>query len=308
MRIAILGATSHIAKNIIYYFKDDKTLTLSLFARNEEAVRCFLDSVGVSRMAVQSLEAFPDCDCDVVINCVGIADPQKQRDAGVEIFRLTERFDNIILDYLAGNKNVIYINFSSGAVYGTGFDAGVTENTLTQIAINNILPADYYRIAKLNAESKHRAMPSFSIIDLRVFSFFSKFIDLSSRFLLTEMVRSIKSDIEFETTRNDIVRDFIAPSDLYSLVRLCIAKPGVNEVFDVFSRAPVRKQELIDAFIGRYGMKVHYIESNSAVSPTGRKDKYLSTNYHAKERLGYLPHFSSLETVIEEADYLVDKD
>jgi nucleoside-diphosphate-sugar epimerase len=301
MKIAILGATSHIARNLVYYFRRDSRYELFLFARNQGAVNEFLKATeGETTPIVADFDLFPGGDYDAVINCVGIGDPGKQRNAGVELFRLTERFDGLVLDYLAGHEKTVYVNFSSGAVYGTDFASGVESTAVASIAVNGIAPADYYRIAKLNAEAKHRAMADRSIIDLRVFSFFSRFIDLSSGFLLAEMMRCVLERRPFHTNTIDIVRDYVAPSDLFSLVKLCVASHGINQAIDVFSAGPVRKSELITLFARDFGLET-LIDQEAHVSTTGEKLAYYSANRVATSLLNYIPALTSREAVRDEA-------
>ena len=305
MKIAILGATSHIAKNLVYYFRQESREELFLFARNQGAVHEFLKATeGELPPSVAGFDFFPDGDYDAVINCVGIADPQKQKNAGVELFHLTERFDDLVLDYLAGHEKAVYVNFSSGAVYGTAFDSGVESNAVASIAVNGITPADYYRIAKLNAEAKHRAMADRNIIDLRVFSFFSRFIDLESGFLLTEMMRCVIERQPFQTNAVDIVRDYVAPSDLFSLVKLCAASNGINQPIDVFSAGPVRKSELIALFSCDFGLETR-IDEEAHVSPTGAKLAYYSANHVATSLLKYIPALASRDAIRDEANEII---
>jgi nucleoside-diphosphate-sugar epimerase len=305
MKIAILGATSHIAKNLVYYFRQESRDELFLFARNQGAVRDFLKSTKDDvAPIVFGFDSFSGGDYDAVINCVGIADPQKQKNAGVDLFRLTERFDDLALDYLAGHEKTVYINFSSGAVYGTAFDSGVEGNAVASIAVNGITSADYYRIAKLNAEAKHRAMPDRNIIDLRVFSFFSRFIDLESGFLLTEMLRCVIERQPFYTNAVDIVRDYVAPSDLFSLVKLCVASSGINQPMDVFSAEPIRKSELIALFSCDFGLETR-IDEEDHVSTTGAKLTYYSANHVATSLLNYIPALTSRDAVRDEANEII---
>lgn len=305
MNIAILGATSHIAKNLIYFFCKDPQYQLLLFARNLSAVRSFVLTIGsVTTPVILGFEAFAAGDYDAVINCVGIADPGKQKNAGIELFRLTEHFDNMVLDYLANHDQTVYVNFTSGAVYGTSFASGVTEESEAVIAVNNIGPADYYRIAKLNSEAKHRAMVDRRIIDLRVFSFFSRFIDLEAGFLLCAMTRCAKEHKVFHTNAVDIMRDYVAPSDLFALVATCIRTNVGNLALDVYSVNPVRKSELIELYAHEFGLEAHNDETRQFFA-TGMKLSYYSSNLSASHVFGYSPVFSSIDAVRNEAMVLL---
>jgi hypothetical protein len=305
MRIAILGATSHIAKNLVYYFRRESQFDLFLFARNQGAVYEFLKSTeGGVPLVVAGFDSFSGGNYDAVINCVGIADPEKQKNAGVELFRLTERFDDLVLDHLAGHQQTVYVNFSSGAVYGTAFDSGVDCDAVASVAVNSIASADYYRIAELNAEAKHRAVADGNIIDLRVFSFFSRFVDLESGFLLAEMMRCVMARRRFHTSAVDIVRDYVAPSDLFSLVKSCVASHGINQPIDVFSAAPIRKSELIALFSREFGLET-LTDEEARVSPTGAKLAYYSKNHVATSLLGYIPALTSSGAVRGEANEIM---
>ena len=90
MKIAILGSTSHIAKNLIDRFKQKD---LYLFSRSRK-----------------NLDSFIDGNYDVVINCIGVGTPNKLKDLGTEIFRFTEYYDNLpimVEDYFSSfNKDL----------------------------------------------------------------------------------------------------------------------------------------------------------------------------------------------------------
>jgi hypothetical protein len=43
----------------------------------------------------------------------------------------------------------------------------------------------------MHAEAKHRALFNFSIVDVRVFNYFSHTQDMNARFLITDIVRAI---------------------------------------------------------------------------------------------------------------------
>jgi nucleoside-diphosphate-sugar epimerase len=308
MRIAILGATSQIAKNLISFFLLEPRHKLFLFARNETAVREFLQTLGAQNAPqILPFSVFSSGEYDAVINCVGIADPRKQKAAGVELFRLTEHYDDLVLDYLVNHEQTVYVNFSSGAVYGTAFDSGVTEESVATIAVNNVVPTDYYRIAKLNSEAKHRTMAERRIIDLRVFSFFSRFINLESGFLLCEMTRCAKEHRVFHTNALDIVRDYVAPSDLFTLVELCIKEGKVNLALDVYSAKPVRKSELIDLFAYKFGLKTQ-VDETSRTSATGTKLAYYSSSKTAGRVLGYIPKITAIAVIKDEIDSIVSAD
>ena len=128
LRIAILGATGHIGHSLVNGLLVDKSRIVTAYARRPEAVRPVVD--------VRHIEEFGEHPFDVVINCIGVGDPARVRDLGTDIFQITETFDNRILDYLDQHTEALYINMSSGAVFGMAFETPVTAETLFPSAID----------------------------------------------------------------------------------------------------------------------------------------------------------------------------
>jgi nucleoside-diphosphate-sugar epimerase len=303
-KIAILGATSQIAKSLIINACNSGKYRLFLFARSPDRALSFLKEYVIAQIPdVFDLEAFPQEQYDLLVNCVGISDPGKQRRAGAEIFFVTEKYDNLVISYLDKNPKSLYINFSSGAVYGTSFALPPTSDTKFELLVNQIQETDYYRIAKLNAEAKHRALKR-NIVDMRLFSFFSRFLDFSSRFFMTEVMRSLVENKELVTSRTDMMRDYVDQEDLFRAVELCIEHKPINEVFDVFSLKPVSKMEIIDLFRTKYGLKVRFEKKIDFKDATGVKDSYYPTNKRL-EGLGYFPKFTSIDCLQRETEAIL---
>ena len=115
---------------------------------------------------------------DAIVNCIGFGTPEKIGRAGINIFKITESIDDLIIEYLVKKPETVYINFSSGSVYGSSFEKPVDSSYKSVIKIQPLEDREFYRIAKLNSEAKHRSLNDLQIIDIRLFSFFSRFIDL----------------------------------------------------------------------------------------------------------------------------------
>lgn len=307
-KIAILGATSHIAKNLAVQLS--QTDELLLYARSIENLREFAAAEKLVSPAVRCLPlgAFGiDGECpEAVINCVGFGTPDKQINAGAELFRVTEKYDNLILDWQLKHPETPHVHLSSGAVYGTGFSRPADEGTRTEIDVNRIVPADYYRLAKLNSEAKHRAYAPLPIVDVRVFSFFSRFIEPESHFLLAEIVRCIRDRSVFRTGPGNIVRDFIHPADLADLVRAAIGPRSHNCVVDAASRAETDKRAILDYFESRYGLRVERSAENAGLNATGENSFYCSHSRSA-ETLGFQPKYDSMEAIAAGAEALLGK-
>jgi nucleoside-diphosphate-sugar epimerase len=303
LRVALLGAASHIARGLIASYLSRQEYELLLYARSPERVQEFVSSFGAGRAELLALDAFGRRECDVIINCIGIGDPGKLRSEAAAIFTLTETWDNLILDYLALHPQTLYINFSSGAAYGGGFDSPVDETSRAIFPVNALTPSDYYGIAKLHSEARHRAASDLNIVDLRVFSYFSRYLDLSTRFLLSDVALALINGEELKTDSGNIVRDYIHPDDLVSLIDLCMERRKFNAVYDAYSLKPVGKFEMLDAFASHFGLR-YIVTAIETVTATGNKENYYSSNYCAAE-LGYRPIHTSLESLCLEMTSLL---
>ena len=299
-KIAILGATGHIAKSLINNFNKSDEYYLYLFARSTEKLDNFLKIINYDeRIKKIELNDFTNEKYAAIINCIGIGDPKKLKDAGPDIFRLTEHYDNFILDYLKDNNGCIYINFSSGAAYGVDFTIPVEDKKCFEIDINNICSEDNYGIVKLYSEAKHRSCSHFNIVDLRVFAFFSRYIDLNSKYFISELISCIKTKKEFLTNTINIARDYVHPNDLFNLIDIIINIRKINDAFDVYSLKPITKFEILDYFTENYGL-IYKIESGIfGENSTGIKDNYFSNNQKARN-IGYVPKYSSKDCIIGE--------
>lgn len=301
--IAILGATSHIAKGIIFNLFSKGTYNLALYARNTSKLFDFTKSIGYHH-TIYDLSEFGREKHDVVINCIGVGDPANVKALGSKIFTITEQFDNMVVQYLLEKPECLYINFSSGVAYGSDFTKPVQEETAAQYPINYIGQQSYYGLAKLYSEVKHRSMRHLKIVDLRVFGYYSRFIDLTAKFFLTEIITCLKNGIEFVTGPDDIIRDYVSPEDLTSIVTNCIESKYINDVFDVYSCRPISKFEILEFYKQYYGLKYKVQEQEIESPITGSKSKYYSLNKRAEAVIGYIPQYSSLECLICETELM----
>lgn len=302
--VAILGATGHIGRGLAASFcaGEDKT-ALALYGRSPDRLQKLMDALEPQegrRCALRGFGDFGREHYDTVINCVGAGTPAQVSRLGSEILRLTEQFDNLVLDYLRDHPDTLYINMSSGAVYGKDIGSPVSEKTLLQLDVNHLGSQDLYGIAKICSESKHRALPGRNIVDLRVFGYFSSLVDLDAKFLLTEILSCVRNKTEFVTTSQDITRDYIHPEDLFGLVECCMKRRRINDVFDVYSAQPAKKSEILEHFQRAYGLVCIIRDTLQPVEATGVKACYYSVSRKAAG-IGYAPRFSSLECVAVES-------
>ena len=296
--IAILGCTGHVGKNLIYYFGREERFELVLFSRDKKKIKKIVsENHFKNNFTLNNYEEFNESKFDVIINCIGISDPAKIESEEKIIMKLTEDFDQLILDYLKNNSDVKLINFSSGAVYGEEINSPINDTTPFSLNAHS-----QYAIAKIQSETRHRNLAEFNIIDLRLFSFFSRFMDLNTRFLISEIISSINQKKKFITNEFDFYRDYIHPEDLFSLLKKCIDKNTINDVFDLYSKKPIGKFDLLDSLRDNFGLQYQVVPNSGFSSPTGFKENYYSKSRKAK-LLGYEPQYSSIETIVNEMKY-----
>ncbi len=308
-KIAILGATSHIAKGLIANFLQSGDFELHLYVRSSDKINDFLEKIRQSAnkklIIHKRYDDFLEGDYDVVINCVGVGTLNKLQGDYSKYFIVTEEYDNLVIKYLRNYRSdALYISFSSGVVYGREFSVPAEENTTNNIKVNHIAPEDYYSIARLNAETKHRAFNNLNIVDLRLFSYFSRFIDLSDGYFITELLSSVLNKKTFITNDVNIIRDYVHPSDLFSIIGKCVDAKKINTAFDVISAKPTEKNEILDYFSKKYGLKYEIRKSLRHTSATGSKNIYYS-KYNSAKSIGYKPKFTSIETIQDQSKFIL---
>lgn len=301
MRIAILGATSQIARDLTGSFAAMADDHLHLFVRRSDEVSKWNMSQEFSgRYPVDCYSEFPKHEFDAIINFVGVGNPARAAALGNSIFDVTLRFDEMALEYLRAHHSCRYLFLSSGAAYGAAFNAPAKRDTQAVVAINDLASHEWYGVAKLHAECRHRACSDFNIFDIRVFNYFSHTQDINARFLITDILRAIRDKAVLKTSPDYIVRDFLHPSDFYRLVRALLDAPRANVAVDCYSRAPVDKPALLAMMQEEFGLRYEIAKEAVGVNATGIKPYYYSLNRRAAE-LGYLPGLTSLEGILQES-------
>ena len=305
MKIAIMGATSHIAKGLTERFLRRREDHLYLFTRSAGKITEFASNIaafsGANYTICANYSDFHSYAYDVIVNCIGVGTQNKLRGDYTRYFTVTEEFDNMVIQYLNGkSRNSLYVSMGSGAVYGRDHLAPVDENSVNRVTVNRITVQDYYSIARLNAEAKHRAFSRLNIIDLRVFSYFSRFIDLTDGYFITDVLNSILNGRTLVTDPVKMVRDYLHPDDLFLMINKCLDAGKINCVFDVASSGPVEKKEILEYFATNYGLKYTIGAPLDSFSATGQKSTYCSA-YNAAERIGYKPVYSSMDAIKQES-------
>ncbi len=302
--IAIFGSTGHIGKNLISFFIKNNDFKIFLFSRDIKKFES-LKMIFSDTMSFNTYDDFGKNEYDVVINCVGISNPNAFEKNSRSIFDTAEFYDTMVLDYLKNFPTTLYINLSSGAVFSGEFDKPVDDSSTYKFDVNEINKGEMYSISKMYLESKHRSLPDLNIVDLRIFGFFSRFIDVNAGFFMSELLQALKNKSEFITDKKDFVRDYVNPKDFYDLTKNCIANKKINDVFDVYSKEIISKFQILEECFNKFDLKFKLVEKIESISPTGVKKNYYSLSRKA-EKINYFPQFSSLETILNESSLFLE--
>ena len=299
-KIGILGGTGHIGKNLIHYFSKNKKYELNLFSRDVKIAKNIINKFENKNIIVDNYEKLNSYELDTIINCIGISNPKKILDNNINFKTIEEKYDEQILSYLKKFSDSLYINMSSGAVYGEDFTNNVNEES----KITTMKEINSYAKYKISIEEKHRKLCDNHIIDLRIFNFFSRYIDLNASFFICQLVNAIKNKTVLDTDSNDMMRDFIHPSDFFNLIERCIIRHHLNDVFDVYSKKPISKFEILNTIKNNHDFQFKITKESIISSPTGMKKKYFSSSQKAS-KIGYEPEFTSLDTIQDEIKFLL---
>lgn len=308
MRIAVMGATSQIARDLVRTMNNSDAHELTLLARRPDAVHAWLATFARgSRHKVNDLYSLQrNASFDAIINFVGVANPAAAASLGAQILEITRSVDDMAMAYIERHTDCRYIFLSSGAVYATSFDEPATEQTCVNLPINSLGAEHWYGLAKFIAEARHRAAANLAIVDLRVFSYVSRYQDMDARFLVTDAVRALRNNQTLYSAASQNVRDYLHPRDFHALLECVLSHAPVNTPLDCYTRAPVEKWKLLKALHAEFGLSCEVLESGAGVNATGLKPMYYSLNRRAAT-FGYAPSLDSLGAVLEEVEaYLAE--
>jgi nucleoside-diphosphate-sugar epimerase len=270
----------------------------------------WLEAQGLGNLhAVHDLGDFESAEAyDSIINFIGVGDPAAAQRMGASVLDITHQYDHQVLRHLRAHPACRYVFLSSGAAFGDGFASPVDVHSRSQWDINNLAAQDWYGIAKFYAEACHRALPDFSIFDVRVFNYFSHTQDMDARFFITDMVRAIRDSTLLNTSAENIWRDYIGPEEIAALIDTLLKSPPANAAVDCYSLQPVDKFALLDFAKNNYGLKYEVSKpaQPAGINATGAKSNYFSVNKRAAD-FGYAPARSSLDVIRSELARLADQ-
>lgn len=306
--IAVLGATSQIAKDLIReWSKGHRPFILHLYARNTTSVGLFIHELDSDLVIkIININDFKETTTayDAVVNFVGVGDPSKAQLMASTIQDVTFYYDDLVIKYLKDNHKCKYIFLSSGAAYGSDYSEPASLDKKACFDINNVQQSEKYGVAKFITEMKHRQLQKYNIYDVRVFNYISRHQNIDARFFITDLFRSIKENVVCEVSPEPMVRDYLHPRDFCRIIDCLIYSDSVNMAFDCYSLDPVGKIPLLNALQDEFGLQWKFRDNIQIVSATGNKCNYYSKN-HALANIGYVPAYTSLSGIIKEFDALL---
>lgn len=304
MRIAVFGANSYLAQDLIISFSKDSQAQLTLFGRRPAELADWLREQKLEdKYDVLDYSNFSHAQFyDAIINFIGVGNPSQTIKMAETIIEITHFYDQLILDYLYKHPKTKYIFLSSGAAYGGNFDHPATESSVPSGTSPQFRTDDWYGKAKFHAEQKHRQHALFNIIDLRVFNYFSRTLDLTTDYFISVVLRSIFNKEILSTTNQDMIRDYLHPNDFYQIIRCVLAiKESLNRAFDCYSRAIISKMAILKLMQKEFSLRYHFTDThNQSIS----KPNYYSLNHNAAA-IHYQPSLTSEECLLTESRYVM---
>ncbi len=295
MKIAIIGATSEIAKDLTLLFSAIPEYSLMLYARNLANLINWLNEHRIfSNVHLGELVQIGEkVNYDVIINCIGIGNPSRIEETVDVIKDATYKYDDMILEYLQHYPETKYIYLSSGAVFNSDFNNPVDDTTKIYDKAELPTVLNYYGYLKADIERRHRFQKNLNIVDIRLFNYFSHRQNFSTSFFMSNVVNAILRGEVFKTSEDSFWRDYITPPDLFQLILKVVKFSPLNRAFNVYSLCPVEKFHLLNFLAERFGLKYEVDAMAKFASPTGLKNFYFSQGRGA-EIVGYKPQLSSI--------------
>ena len=296
--IAILGASGTIGRSLA------RTLAaqlrpIVLFAR--QAAR-LAEEPWPRPVVVQSLDQFSAEQFDLVINAIGVGDPQRVAATGADILEVTRTWDQRVLDTMGPNTRYVFL--SSGIVHPFNSAPPAPANGRNAPPAGDLSGLPPYTIAKLRAEARHREARERAILDVRIFGYADISLSMSGTFFLSDLFRSVIRRERLITSPHDMVRDYAGARGITGLIDCWQAHGAPNLALDLYSKAPVAKHELLRIVQDRYGLQVE-TRGNVGDNPTGQKPVYASQSKVAAT-FGYSPRRTAAEVVIDVLDDLLE--
>ena len=301
--IRIVGASSAIAQDFLRVAsKVGSEHMFHLYSRDFG----FLPALKINNLTIFT-HSFSDFEiaegCDAVLNFVGLGSPSRVALESSGLGPLDLKVDLACMRLLELNPEATYLYMSSGASYGSDFSIpAVDANELPEMSKFD-LPREVYGWIKRSTEVRHRSLPQYKIINLRIFGYASRNMDLNAGFLLSDLAKSLLTGEPAQISTEITHRDFINPEFFHELVDYCLENNLPNTSLDLVSTSSLAKDELVAALEGIFGLKVKW-EETPPKSNSISKCNYFSQSTRLGD-YGFVNNKSALEMVIDELQAIV---
>jgi nucleoside-diphosphate-sugar epimerase len=303
LKIAIMGATSHIAKGLLYNLNSVRETKLYPYTTSPKKLAKFILDHNLLCEVYEGYSGFNSNHYDMIINCVGMGATNSPRFDRRNYFSVLEPFDNMAISYVSIYPDCTYVCLGSGAIYGR-LSTPANDTTTNSILVNHVTKEEHYSISRLYTEAKHRAHEDLKIVDLRIFSYFSRFADLSENYFLNQVIAHILQKKELVVTSDNILRDYLHPNDLISAIFQSKRLAG-NQAMDICSKKPVLKSQILDYMSNTYGLQYKIDDLIGCNSASGVKLIYTSEGKAAQRSIKYEPIYTSMEAIITETQQIM---
>ena len=111
----------------------------------------------------------------------------------------------------------------------------------------------------------------------------------------------------FVTDSNDFVRDYVGPSELATFIDQLIRGDTPNRAYDLFSRHPLTKLELLDCLAKEMGFRYSFRDERELDDVTIIRKPNKISRERGNEAIGYSPIYSSMQIVLRELTLITGK-
>lgn len=308
MKIAIFGSNSEIARDLIINFSKFAKYKLILFSTNKLKVKNWLKKNNIKK--TYKIEEYNNFfrydDIQIIINFIGVARPEDIIKIKSKIINITDQFDKKIIQYLKKNKTTKYIFISSGVVYCNFSKEPASSKRRIFYSRAKKGGKNWYLIAKLKAEKRHRNLKNLNITDLRVFNYFSHTQDFQNNFFISGIIKSIIKKKLFLTSNQNFHRDYVSSKDFFKIIKNLLKFNLDNQAIDCYTKSQIDKFTILKLMHDKFGLKYKFQKTHLKKSPTSEKIFFYSKNYQAK-KIRYSPTYSSKDNLIIQTKKYLNK-
>lgn len=265
MKIAIVGSTGQIGRSLVLKAKES----------GHEVLEYSRSLCNIPRGFVLESDDYPK-DLDIIVNCIGKGNP---KDA------YYFNYDDLD-DYLKIDEHIMLLLTRRGSSYHFKY---VYISSWVADLVNVTGIKKNYSTMKRFIELRHelwRAKEETNIRDIRVSSFFSRFFNMDSGFLIAAILKNILEGAKTEIINTDELFEYVTPPGLFNSIinntdlintyvtRHCLYEGIKSVVFGQPTECLSREfQDELNILLGVYYAKNPEKVDHILVGPVSYKDE-----------------------------------